>query len=291
MRRLVRHLETRERGRSTEERALKTNNKSFLLLAALVIAIVTPGCGVVNNLRAKNSLNEGVRQFNKGKYKNASDKFEEALSLSPDLTNAQLFYARALNAQFDQNLTDDMGKKTIGAYDQIIARNKDDHEAVDQALAFKANIYSQLTRVNPDKAVEYKAFQRETLEKRANLAGASAKTKADVYYTLGVGYWQESYDLNAGYVSKNRAIPPNILDKMKELEPKAHEYLRKAIAVDPNYANAWFYEKLVYIEDMKHDSAHQTELKAKVFEMQDKYMTMQKQQQQQAASEAASPSK
>ena len=107
---------------------------------------MTPGCGVVNSLRAKNSLNDGVREFNKGKYQLAEEKFAHALELNPDLTNAQLFYARALNAQFDQNLTDELGKKTIDAYDEIINKNQDKPDVVDQALAFKANIYSQLTQ-------------------------------------------------------------------------------------------------------------------------------------------------
>jgi tetratricopeptide (TPR) repeat protein len=270
---------------------LNTKRKPFLLLALLALALATPGCGVINTLRAKNSLNEGVREFNKGKYENAEKKFERSLDLSPDLTNAQLFYARALNAQFDQNLTEELGKRTIGAYDQIIAKNQDNPDAVDQALAFKANIYSQLTRVNPDKTGEFRALQRETLEKRATLPSATAKTKADVYYTLGVGYWQESYDMNASYVSHNRPIPPDILEKMKPLVGKAHEYLRKAISVDPNYANAWFYEKLVFIEDIKYSPARKEELTAKAMEMQKKYIDMQKQQQQQAASEASSPSK
>lgn len=268
------------------------NKKTKLaLLVLLALALTTPGCGVVNSLRAKNSLNDGVREFNKGKYQLAEEKFARSLELNPDLTNAQLFYARALNAQFDQNLTEELGKKTIAAYDDIISKNQDKPDAVDQALAFKANIYSQLTRVNPDRAGEYRARQRETLEKRATLPSATTKTKADVYYTLGVGYWQESYDMNAGYVSKNRPIPPDILEKMKPLDQKAHEYLQKAISVDPNYANAWFYEKLVYIEEMKYSPARKTELTAKAMEMQDKYMAMQKAQQQQAAAEASSPSK
>ena len=261
--------------------------KYLLPLILLALAMATPGCGVVNNLRAKNSLNEGVREFNKGKYQNAEEKFAYALDLSPGLTNAQLFYARALNAQFDQNLTDELGKKTIGAYDQIIAKNPDNYDAMDQALAFKANIYNQLTRVTPEKSGEYTTLQRETLEKRANLAGATAKTKADVYYTLGVGFWKESYDLNASYVSHNRSVPPDILEKMKPLDLKAHEYLQKAISVDPNYANAWFYEKLVYIEDMKREPNRKDELTKKAFEMQDKFTAMQKAQQQQAASDAA----
>ena len=261
------------------------------LLLLLALALTTPGCGVVNSLRAKNSLNDGVREFNKGKYQLAEDRFARALELNPDLTNAQLFYARALNAQLDQNLTDELGKRTIAAYDEIISKNPDKPDVVDQALAFKANIYSQIVRIYPEKAGEYRAYQRETLEKRATLSSATTKTKADVYYTLGVGYWQESYDLNAGYVSKNRPVPPEILEKMKPLVQKAHEYLQKAISVDPSYANAWFYEKLVYIEEMKYSPSKQNELKAKAFEMQDKYTAMQKAQQQQAAAEASSPSK
>ncbi|HZM86189.1 MAG TPA: hypothetical protein VFF31_06490 [Blastocatellia bacterium] len=265
-------------------------NLAFLIL--LAVALTTPGCGVVNSLRAKNSLNDGVREFNKGKYQLAEEKFARSLELNPDLTNAQLFYARALNAQFDQSLTDDLGKRTIDAYDDIISKNQDKPDAVDQALAFKANIYNQLTRANPEKADEYRAKQRETLEKRATLPSATAKTKADVYYTLGVGYWQESYDLNASYVSHNKPIPQSVLDKMPPLAEKALKYLDLAISVDQQYANAWFYKKLVYIEKMKFSPKEQNELKALAMQMQDKYMAMQKAQQQQAATEApAAPAK
>src|SRR5437870_1048918 len=94
---------------------LNTKKKHFLLPALLALALTTPGCGVVNKLRAKNSLNEGVREFNKGKYQTAEDKFSRALELSPDLTNAQLYYAQAVKAQFDQILSEDLGKKTIAA--------------------------------------------------------------------------------------------------------------------------------------------------------------------------------
>lgn len=270
---------------------MNTKKKFFLLPALLAaLALATPGCGVVNKLRAKNSLNEGVREFNKGKYEPAEKKFLRALELSPELTNAQLYYAQAVKAQFDQALSEDLGKKTIAAYENVMSKNPGNDTAIDQALAYKANIYDQLARVNPDKAAEYKQLQRDTLEKRANLPSATSKTKADVYYTLGVGYWKESYDMNAGYLQKNRPVPPEILQKMKPLVQKAHEYLQKAVSVDPDYANAWFYEKLVFIEEMKYDPARMNELKAKATAMQEKYIAMQKTQQQQAASEAA-PSK
>lgn len=263
------------------------NRKSnpALTVAILALALAAPGCGVVNTLRAKNSLNDGVREFNKGKYKDAEDKFSQALTFSPGLINAQLFYARALNAQFAANLTEDLGTKTIAAYDDIIAKNQDKPDAVDQALAFKAHMYDELTRVNPDKAAQFKKLQRETLEKRAQLSTATPKSKADVYYTLGVGYWKESYDMNAGYTTRKQPIPADVLAKMKPLIAKAHEYLRMAIKEQADYSNAWFYEKLVYIEDTKVEPSHFKELKAKIDEMQEKFLALQKQQA--AAAEAA----
>ena len=270
---------------------MNTKTKYSLLISVLALVLIAPGCGVVNRLRAKNSLNDGVREFNKGKYQTAEDKFAHALDLSPDLTNAQLFYAQAVKAQFNQNLSEDLGNKTLAAYDNVINKNQGDDSAIDQALAYKASIYDQMTRVNPDKAAEYKSLQRETLEKRANLGSATSRTKADVYYTLGVSYWDESYHMNASYVSHNQSVPPNILEKMKPLVGKAHEYLQRTISVDPNYANAWFYEKLVYIEEIKYTPSRKDELTKRAFEMQDKYNALQKQQQSQAAAESASPSK
>jgi hypothetical protein len=120
---------------------------------------------------------------------------------------------------------------------------------------------------------------------RAELPSASNKTKADVFYTLGVGYWKASYDLGYPYVSKKQPIPLEVVEKMKPLIRQAHEYLQKTISVQPDYSNAYFYEKLVYIEDTKVESnkARLNELNAKINEMQDKYLQLQKQQQQQAS--------
>lgn len=253
------------------------NKKLSPVLLMVVLALATPGCGVINKLRAKNALNDGVREYNKGKYDTAEERFSHALDLSPDLTSAQLFYARSLNAKFDQDLNEEAGRKALAAYDNIITKNPGNSEIVDQSLAFKAAIYEKLGQVTPEKIKEYKQLQRETLEKRANLASSTTKTKADVYYTLGVGFWKESYDSNAGYVSKKQPIPPKVLEDMKPLVQKAHEYLQKAIAVDPQYANAWFYEKLVYLEEMKYDTGHQKELADNANKMQDKYLALQKQ--------------
>ncbi|HWP42288.1 MAG TPA: hypothetical protein VNO14_03565 [Blastocatellia bacterium] len=266
---------------------MSRNYRFALTVGLLALVIVAPGC-VINKLRAKDNLNEGVREFNKGKYELAQEKFQRALELSPDLTNAQLFLARAVNARFEQSLTEDLGMKTIEAYDNLIQKNPENYEMIDQALAFKANVYDKLTTLVPEKFNEYRQKQREMLLKRAELPTASNKTKADVYYTLGVSYWKESYDLAYHYVNRKQPIPKEVQDKMRPSIQQAHEYLQKTIAEQADYANAYFYEKLVYIEDTKveSDPARLKDLSAKINEMQEKYLQLQKQQQQQAASQS-----
>jgi tetratricopeptide (TPR) repeat protein len=250
----------------------------------LALLTLTPGC-VINKLRAKNSLNEGVREFNKGKYEIAEEKFKFAMELSPELANAQLFYARALNARFDQALTEDLGLKAIEAYENIIKNNPSDHAALDKSLAFQANVYDQLSRSVDDKGELYKGKYRETLLRRGELPAASQKTKADVYYTLGVDYWDEGYKMHASYSSRKLPIPPEILEKMKPRIQKAHEYLNKTLAVDPLYADAFFYEKLVFLDEIKVETnpARKKDLEADALRMQDKYLQIQKQKQQQAS--------
>jgi cell shape-determining protein MreC len=77
---------------------------------------------------------------------------------------------------------------------------------------------------------------------------------------------------------KKQTIPPEVLAKMKPIISKSHEMLQKAISVQHDYANAWFYEKLVYLEELKVDPSRQKELVAKVNQMQEKYNQIQKEQ-------------
>lgn len=263
-----------------------------LLIALLALVVATQGCGVVNKLIAKDKLNEGVREFNKGKYEQAEVKFKEALEYSPDMLNAQLFYARALNSRFDQNLTENLGLETIKAYDNIIKMNPNDQDAVDRALAFKANVYDKMASVGSDKAEEYKNKHHEILLERVNLPGAKTQAKADVFYTIGVDMWKAAYAMSAPYVSKKQPIPPDVQEKMKPNIQKAHEYLQKALSVDPNYANAYYYETLAFREDAKltTDPAKLKELQTKIdadLAMYKKIQDQQKAQATQTSSEAA----
>lgn len=253
---------------------------ALVLVAALAGAVATSGCGIYRTLYAKDRLNEGVREFNKGKFEQAQKEFEHALELSPDNINAQLFYARALNARFDQSLTEDLGLQTIKAYENLIKMDPSSADSVDRAYAFQADVYKKLGAISADKYDEYKKLQHEMLLKRVELPSAKPSAKADVYYTIGVDYWQMAYNNSSPYTSKKQPIPPQVQEKMKPLIQKAHEYLQKTVSVDPNYANAYFYEKLTYIEEAKvADATKQKDLLNKQLESQNMYMKITKEQQ------------
>lgn len=267
-------------------------NKKYKLVSMLgLLALVTamPGCGVINKLRAKDSLNEGVRLFNQGKIEQAQQKFEKALDLSPDLANAQLFHARALNARFEQNRTEELGLKTIQAYDTIITSSKDDVAALDRALAFKAKVYDDMAAINPDKADEYKQLHRDSVLARADLSSANNQTKADVYYTIGHGYWDEAYNMSRPFTyadgSLRQELPKEVSEKMKTIIQKGHEYFQRAISVQPEYANAYFYEGLTNLQEsyIEKDPEKKKKLLAEIPKLREKYIQLNKQQAAQAA--------
>ena len=262
-----------------------------VIVALLAVVTAAPGCGVINSLRAKDSLNDGVRAFNQGHFDIAQKKFEFALQLRPDNTNAQLFYARSLSARFDQGHEEDLGLKTIEAYDNIVRQNPNNGEAIDQALAFKAKVYEDLAGLVPEKTTQYEQIRRDTLLKRAELPTATAQTKADVHYTLGVEYWKKAYALDSSWVTHNQSVPPEVAEKVKPLAQKAHEHLQVALSVKPDYANAYYYEKLAYLQDMYTDpnQAKKKEFLAKATQSQDKYVELQKQQQASSQQEAPPP--
>jgi tetratricopeptide (TPR) repeat protein len=264
---------------------VKRTQNLAVIVGLLALVMATPGCGIINSLRAKDSLNDGVRAFNHGHFDVAQKKFEYALELRPDNTNAQLFHARALSARFDQGQEEDLGLKTIAAYDNIVKQNPNNGEAIDQALAFKAKIYEDLSGLVPEKSEQYEQTRRETLLKRADLPTATAQTKADVHYTLGVEYWKKAYKLDGSWISHNQAVPAEVGEKVKPLTQKAHEHLQQALAVKPDYANAYYYLKLAYLQDMYTEPlpAKKKEFLAKATQAQEKYGELQKQLQQSGA--------
>lgn len=231
-----------------------------LLVALLALVMATQGCGVINKLRAKNALNEGVREFNKGKYDEAEVKFAKAAQLSPDLANAKLFHARTIYQLYDQQRTPEMAQKAIDAYQDIVNTSKDNPELVDQALAFQADIYDKVTKSAEEKgdegkqkAAEYRKKYHEVLEARASLPGAKDETKAAVYYSIGQSYWSDAFKASRSYVNYDgtlkQPIPPDKVEQMRPAIQKSLQYLNQALQFNPEYADVWTIKKLALMQE------------------------------------------
>jgi hypothetical protein len=248
-----------------------------LLVALLALVMATQGCGVINKLRAKNALNEGVREFNKGKYDEAQVKFAKAVELSPDLANAKLFNARTIYQLYDQQRTQESADKAIAAYQDIINTSQDNPQLVDQALAFQADIYDKLTKSYEEKgdegkakAAEYRKKYHEVLEARAALPGAKDDTKAAVYYSIGQSYWSDSFKISRSYVDYNgslkQPIPQDKADQMRPAIEKALQYLNQALQYNPDYADVWTIKKLALMQKnfITSDPAQKQALKTEI---------------------------
>ncbi len=244
------------------------------LFATIVVSL--QGCTLVNKLRAKNELNEGVRTFNKGKYDDSKKIFEQALAYDPTNINALFFYAMSVNALFEKSLNSQdvdksgsiaLGKETIAAFQKVYDASENDPKFRDRAISFMAKAYKslrdQVYDPRNDKAQfdDARAKYLGYLEQRANLKDQTNEVKAQMYYTIGDDYWREGHEIVEAYAKKDPAHPgalptyPDVPDDKKVLiraaNTKSHEYMQKAIAMNPAYPEPYLGEKLLYLEEVK----------------------------------------
>jgi tetratricopeptide (TPR) repeat protein len=291
---------------------MKSNVRRIATLAALTAAVGLQGCGLVNKLRAKNELNEGVRTFNQGKYDNAQTMFEQALAYDPTNVNAKFFYAMALNARFEKSLNSqevdksgsiDFGKKTIDAFQQVYD-GSDDLKFRDRAISFIAKAYKSLRDQVYDPVKDRAQFEEarkqylDHLEQRANLPGQTDEVKAQMYYTIADDYWKEAHEVIEAFAKKDPAAPgapptypsidPARLPQINGAIAKSHEYMQKAVAANPSYPEPYLGEKLLYLEEVKlaSDTAKKDEIKKQAELWDEKYRERLSDQQ---AAEAANP--
>jgi tetratricopeptide (TPR) repeat protein len=238
------------------------------MLVLLALAWAAPGCNVINTLRAKNSLNEGVREFNKGKYDVAEAKFNEALELQSDLQNADVFRAQAVYQQFKEvKMTDETAPqvdkefaRAVKAFDDLIEKHKDNPQIVDQAYAFKADLFDTMSKLmaqkDPARADQLRDQRFKILEERAARPGATNQVKASVYYSLGKHHWDQAFLITKEYeelggcpdlmkdtehVDKcfsTKPIPPDVAQKVRDHVDKGKANLRKALEAMPEWATA-----------------------------------------------------
>lgn len=143
--------------------------RSLLVLAVLAAAALASGCGFVNNLRAKNQLNEGARAYKDRRYTEAQEHFSRALELSPEQKNARFFIARSIHAQYKPGVEAEpnvaKAREAIKAYQDVLAADPENEEA------YNAVVYLY-------RAIKDEQKEREWLVQRANLETAKPEKRS-----------------------------------------------------------------------------------------------------------------
>ncbi len=227
----------------------------FPLCGALALALGMAGC---NKLIAKDLLNQGAREYNKGRYEKAEKIFKEAIERDPDFLQAKLFYATAIRSRVNNEDGEEQvkaAKQAIEAYKELLkpeneSRLKDRDR--DQTYAFIADLYKTLD--------DQKSYQ-EWLKKRADLANQSPTTKAECLYSIGVIYWNEATKISRKYETQVPGKLPEVakpdkwkkedIDALLQAVQTGLKHIEEAIAADPRYANAYSYKSLLLKEQAK----------------------------------------
>ena len=241
-------------------RVFRTHHSKLALALLLVGSIATSGCEFARKVLAKDKLNQGAIVYNQGKTKEAREYFKEATELIPTNSIAWLYYGSTLYKEFQNASPGDdrqkKGEEVLNVFKKALELSPEsDCKNRDSALGYIANIYSDL-----DDA----AGNREWLLKRAEGSCATKEIKAQTFYSVGVKFWQCSYDETTRYQDKslaakdpfhyrNMEYPAALPDKEKALKcvDQAMSYLEKSLAEDPEYVDAQFYKALVYREKQK----------------------------------------
>src|SRR5207244_13251851 len=101
--------------------------KSLRMLELIAVALAlfsAIGCG---KLRARDQLNKGVQSYKNGKYEDAIDHFQRAVSFDSGLIVARLYLATAYARQYipgvDTPDNDNMAEKAIEACKHVMERS------------------------------------------------------------------------------------------------------------------------------------------------------------------------
>ncbi len=226
-----------------------------LALLILVLLVGTPGCGIINRIRAKNEINEAARSYKSGRFAEAQQHAERALALYPDDKNAPVFIARSIHAQYKQGVdTPENIKKAEGAieaYKFILAKDKNNDEAY-KAVAF---LLGQLGK--QDEQIAW-------IRQRATDESVDASKRSESYTFLANKDWECSFQIteqksNQKTVERDgktviQWVKPEAAgeyDKANMCVTRGLENVETAIKLDPNNEKAWGYKTNLLLEKVK----------------------------------------
>ena len=222
---------------------------------ALLAAMLSTGCGFVNNLRAKSQLNDGAQAYRNRQYTEAQQHFQKSLELNPEQKNARLFIARSIHAQYkpgvEQEANVQKAREAIKAYQDVLANDPNNDDA------YNAVVY--LFRMLKDEQSE-----RNWLMQRANLETAPGEKRSQALTVLASKNWQCSYNTTEQTENKVTVMKEGkaIIQYRKPKQQRDYDEAMKcvadglqladkAISLDANSEQAWSFKTNLLLERVK----------------------------------------
>src|SRR5262249_43331744 len=242
---------------------MKVFRKSTTALALAAIAALTTlgsGCEYARKVIAKDKLNQGAIEYNKGNTKNAQELFKDASGTDPSDPINWLYLGATMvkdyRKEIDNAKKKELANQALEVYQKALSLAKDNCIVIDNALMYMAVVYDDMKRTGD---------WRKTMGERATNKCTKQEARAQAYYGMGVDYWKCSYDQTSRYQDKAlfskdqfhyRKMdysPEALADRQKAQTcvTKGFEYLEKALEVEPEYTEAMFYKGLLYRELQK----------------------------------------
>jgi len=208
----------------------------LLTLPLFTLLVLTTSCTTYNQLKARNELNKGVKQFTAQKYDIAAEHFALAVDMDPELLNARLYLATTYRQAWVPGIrsTENLAQadEAIKAFEEVLDRDPNNVNA----MANIAGIYGG--NDDPDNA---KIWYRKRMEVEPD--------NPEPYYGIGTINWKLSHAITGmNGVSAGEAEEEERLEAITLVE-EGVKALEQALEIDPNYTDAMQYLNLMYREN------------------------------------------
>lgn len=219
---------------------MKFRRWSVLQLVVIVALLSGSGCNLLDKLKAREHLNQGVSAYERKRYDDAAELFQQAVELDPELTLAQLYLATTYRAQFipgirsPENL--EKARQAIQKFEELVESDPDNtKEMATTAMANIAMIYSGL-----DEHERAKEWYR----KRA----AIEPSNADPWYGIGITNWEMSFEKTGQTGEGVEELSEQERERLDQLVEEGVEALKKALEIQPDHTDAMQFLNLLYRE-------------------------------------------
>src|SRR5437667_5027176 len=159
---------------------MKKSLRMLELIAVALALFAAIGCG---KLRARDQLNKGVQSYKNGKYEDAIDHFQQAVSFDAGLVVARLYLATAYAQQYipgaDTPDNNKMAEQAIEEYKHVIDANPGKEQKINSVKGI-AYLYLQMKKF-------------EDAKKYYHIAADLDRNDPGVYYSIGVIDWTQAY--------------------------------------------------------------------------------------------------